>query len=97
MPSPAYVIGHISVKDSALWADYRSRVPASLAPFGAELVFRGMRTDILAGVNRHPDTVVIRFPDRDTALAWFRSEAYQALVPLREAAADVDLAVFEAV
>ena len=96
MPRPAYVIGHITVKDSGRWADYRNRVPATLAPFGAELVFRGARTDVLAGAHPHPDTVVIRFADRATALAWFRSDAYQALVPLRESAADVDLAVFEA-
>ena len=95
MPRPAYVIGHITVRDPGRWADYRSRVPETLAPFGAELVFRGTRTDVLAGAHPHADTVVIRFADRETALAWFASAAYQALVPLRRSAADVDLAIFE--
>ena len=34
---PACVIGHISVKDPAKWAEYCSRVPATIAPWGAEL------------------------------------------------------------
>lgn len=96
MSRAACVIGHITVKDPARWADYRSRVPATLAPFGAELLFRGARTDQLAGTHGHRDTVVIRFADRDRALAWFASAAYQALIPLRESAAHVDLMVFEA-
>ena len=29
----AYVIGHITVKDAAKWAEYRARVPATLAPW----------------------------------------------------------------
>ena len=41
MNAPACVIGHITVKDPEKWAEYRSRVPATLAPWGAELLLRG--------------------------------------------------------
>jgi uncharacterized protein (DUF1330 family) len=37
----AYVIGNITVKDPDKWAEYRSLVPATLVPWGAELVLRG--------------------------------------------------------
>lgn len=37
----AYVIGNITVKDPQKWAEYRSLVPETLAPWGAELVLRG--------------------------------------------------------
>lgn len=30
----AYLIGHLTVKDADKWAEYRSRVPATLAPWG---------------------------------------------------------------
>src|SRR5262245_4479081 len=33
----AYVIGHITVKDAERWAEYRSRVPATLEPWRAEV------------------------------------------------------------
>ena len=91
----AYVVGRISVKDAQQWAAYRSQVPATLSPWGAELVFRGSHGTALAGACAHHDIVVIRFPDRATADAWHASPAYQALVPLRERAAEVELAVYE--
>lgn len=91
----AYVIGHISIKDPRKWAEYRGRVPDSLAGWGAELVFRGVRSDLLAGRHAHTDTVVIRFPDRAAVRGWYASPAYQALIPLREAAAEVDLIAYE--
>lgn len=91
----AYVIGQITVKDPDKWADYRSRVPATLAPWGAELVLRGTSARVLDGQHRHTDTVVIRFPDSASALGWHNSPEYQALVPLRREAADVDLVRYE--
>jgi uncharacterized protein (DUF1330 family) len=32
--------------------------------------------------------MIVRFPDRDTALAWYNSPAYQALLDIRNAALD---------
>ncbi|ADP97200.1 DUF1330 domain-containing protein [Marinobacter adhaerens] len=92
----AYVIGNITVKDPDKWAEYRSLVPATLAPWGAELVLRGTQAKVLSGQYRHTDTVVIRFPNADSVANWHDSPAYQALVPLRNQAADVDLVTFEA-
>lgn len=87
----AYVIGHISVRDDAKWAEYRRRVPATLTPWGAELMLRGKTAAVLAGSHAHTDVVVIRFPDLDAVTGWYASAAYQALIPLRTAAAEVDL------
>ena len=87
----ACVIGHITVKDAARWAEYRSRVPETLAPWGAQLLLRGECAAVLAGNHRHQATVVILFPDLDAVAGWYASAAYQALIPLREQAADVDL------
>ena len=90
----ACVIGHITVKDEEKWAQYRAQVPATLAPWGAELLFRGKVDSVLAGSHRHTDTVVIRFPDAAAVDGWYHSAAYQALIPLRQQAADLDLVVF---
>lgn len=93
--SEAYVVGHITVKDAEKWAEYRSQVPGTLAPWDAELVFRGRLAAVLAGDNPHPDIVVIRFPDIAAANGWHASAAYQALIPLRRQAADVVLLTYE--
>ncbi|MEO7056371.1 MAG: DUF1330 domain-containing protein [Caldimonas sp.] len=92
----ACVIGHITVKDPAQWAAYCAAVPATVAPWGAEVIFRGRRARLLGGEHRRSETVVLRFPDRAAVDGWFDSPAYQALLPLRTAAADVDLISFVA-
>lgn len=92
----AYLIGHISIKDPQQWEAYRSQVPATLAPWQAELVFRGKAFAVLGGRHAHTDTVVIRFPDSAALRGWFESPAYQALIPLRERAADVTLIGYDA-
>jgi uncharacterized protein (DUF1330 family) len=89
--SNAYVVGHITVKNPEKWAEYRSQVPSTLAPWGAELVFRGNQVAVLAGENPHSDIVVIRFPDIASVEGWHSSPAYQALIPLRLQAAEMVL------
>jgi uncharacterized protein (DUF1330 family) len=91
----AYLVGHITVKDPRAWGEYVEGVARSLAPFGAEVVFRGRRGSVLAGAHAHERAVVIRFADHATLLRWFESPGYQALVPLRERAADVVIVGYE--
>ena len=92
----AYVIGHITVKNPEKWEAYRQQVSATLAPWGAELLLRGALATILAGEHAHRDTVVIRFPDLPSVEKWHTSPAYQALIPLRNEAADVVLLAYRA-
>ena len=51
----AYVVGQITVKNPEKWDEYRSRVPQTLEPWGAELVFRGALEGMYAGETTHPD------------------------------------------
>ena len=93
--SNAYVVGHLTVKNAEKWAEYRKRVPATLEPWRAELVFRGSNAAVLAGEHSHSDIVVIRFPDKEAVQNWYRSAAYQSLIPLREHAAEMILLSYE--
>lgn len=93
--SHAYVVGHITVKNPDKWAEYRSQVPSTLAPWGAELVFRGKQIAALAGENPHPDIVVIRFPNAAAVNGWYSSPAYQSLIALRQQAAEMVLLSYE--
>ncbi len=90
-----YVIGHVTVKDPQKWAQYRVQVPGTLARWGGEVVLRGRKVAVFSGEHAHTDTVVIRFPDADSARRWYESEAYQALLALRNEAADLVLVSFE--
>jgi uncharacterized protein (DUF1330 family) len=91
----ACIIGHITVRDAAKWEQYCANVPATLAPFGASLVLRGRRFRVLTGEHPASDTVVVRFPDAAAIDRWYASAAYQELIPLREAAADVTIVAYQ--
>ncbi|PHR81819.1 MAG: hypothetical protein COA59_15390 [Colwellia sp.] len=92
---PAYVIGNITVIDQDKWSEYCSKVPTTLSPWKGELVFRGKQVEVLGGKYQHSDTVVIRFPSIKSLNNWFNSDAYQALIPIREQAANVDLISYQ--
>ena len=49
----ACVIGHITVINTEKWDEYRSKVPATLAPWGAELVFRGGKVEVFSGIHEN--------------------------------------------
>jgi uncharacterized protein (DUF1330 family) len=85
----AYLIAHVTVKDSDQWQVYVDSVGATLEPFGAEVVFRGKRAAVLAGEHRYDTVAVLKFPDEAAINNWYHSEAYQALIPTRTRAADV--------
>jgi len=91
----AYAIGHITIKDEKKWVEYRDKVPATLEPWGGELVFRGKLSSVLFGDHKHTDTVVLRFPSLKALNDWHSSQQYQSLIPLRQAAANVDLLSYE--
>jgi uncharacterized protein (DUF1330 family) len=89
--SGACIIGRIRINDAAKWKSYREAVPATLKPFDGVLVARGRDPLILCGDTDETDMVIIRFPSIETVQQWYRSPAYQALIPLRDEAADVTI------
>ena len=94
--STAYFVGQITVKNEHKWDQYRDRVPATLAPWHAELMFRGQQPHVQSDGCQHLHIVVIRFPSLAHAEGWHHSDAYQALVPLRLEAAEVIGTIYEA-
>ena len=94
--SHAYVVGQMTVKNPEKWTQYRGQVLATLTPWRGELVFRGNQVKALSGECPHADIVVIRFPSLADADGWHSSPAYQALIALRQEAADVVLLTYEA-
>jgi uncharacterized protein (DUF1330 family) len=93
---PAYLIGHITVKNPDKWKTYVEGVQKSLTPFEAGVVFRGKRAAVLAGDHPHQHTVVIKFSEQSALQQWYHSDTYQALIPIRDEAADVVIISYDA-
>ncbi len=85
----ACVVGRIEVRDAEAWAEYCRLVPSTLTAWNATVVARGSGALASTGAAFESDMVVIRFPDLDAIEGRYRSAAYQALIPLRDQAADV--------
>ena len=80
----AYVVNEIWVREPEQFQTYVVQVPPTLGPFGGRYVVRSGATEAVEG--EPPGRIVIlEFPDRDAALAWRASPAYQAILPIRDA------------
>ena len=66
-----------------------------MAPFGATLVCRGKVKEVLAGEGRHQIEAVFAFESAEKIDEWYRSAAYQALIPTREEGASMTISILE--
>ncbi len=79
----AYLVGQITVTHPEAYAVYASQVPQTIAAFGGKYLVRGGHATQLEGQAQGERHVVIEFPSREIAEAWYNSEAYQAILPHR--------------
>ena len=91
----AYLVGHITVRDPGKWQEYLGRVGATISAGGGEVLFRGEMKQELSRSAPGRLIVAVRFPDLDALRRWHASLAYQSLIPIRDAAADVVLSAYE--
>jgi uncharacterized protein (DUF1330 family) len=85
----------IRPRDAAQMAAYGAAAAPTVAAFGGEFLYRAAFAGALLGQTDPHNAAVIRFADADTARAWFNSPAYQALAPLREAAAEMTFTLYD--
>jgi uncharacterized protein (DUF1330 family) len=91
----AYLVAHAAVKDMDKLKEYAGQAVPMIEAIGGERLFRGPVAQVLVGNNDANLCAAFRFPDRDTLQRWYDSDAYQALIPLRDAAADMTFLVVE--
>ena len=79
----AFVIAAETVKDESMFAEYRKAVPATIEAFGGKFIARGGGLTLLEGEWKHPRVVIIEFPSREAAEAWYASPEYRKIIGLR--------------
>ena len=85
----------IQVKDPAKLKEYISQVPATMAAHGSRMIGRGKVSKVLNGEVSHQMEAYFEFPSAEAIDTWFNSDAYQALVGIREEAAHMNIAVLD--
>lgn len=93
---PAYIIARIEVTDPEDYATYaRQTVALAEAHGGRFLVKGGARTQLEGnGPDRH---VIVEFPDRQSALAWYNSDAYRRILPIALSSSIRDIVVVDGI
>lgn len=91
---PAYMIARIEVTNPDEYAKYAQQTVALAAEFGGRFLAKGGPFKQLegSGPDRH---VVVEFPDMETAERWYRSDAYQKILPIALGASSRDLVLVE--
>jgi uncharacterized protein (DUF1330 family) len=84
---PAYVIVSVDITDPEGYQSYLPGAGAAVQAHGGQLLSADPETAVLEGPARHM-TVVLEFPDKAAAEAWYSSPEYQGVVHLRHQSAD---------
>lgn len=92
----AFFVATVRVKDPQKFQEYAKKASETFAAHGGEIVLRGKAELALAGSNKHDAIGIVKFPDMKTLEAWFHSNEYQAIIPLRKKAADMTIIAYNA-
>lgn len=84
----AYVVSRVKILDAEAMQRYVQEAPPTVALFGGRYLVRGPSVEALEGEWEHDRMVVVEFPDKASALAWYQSDVYRPLRELRQASAE---------
>jgi uncharacterized protein (DUF1330 family) len=94
---PAYAVAHLrNVAMGPEIVEYLRRIDATLEPFGGRFLIHGGDTQVLEG-QWSGDLIVVAFPDRDRARAWYDSRAYRDILRLRADNSDGEVILVDGV
>jgi len=84
----AYAIATLQIHDRERYGAYEAGFMQAFEGYGAKILCVNEAPQAVEGTWDFSRTVIIEFPDRETANRWYSSDAYQAIVGHRQAASD---------
>ena len=93
----AYVLLNIDVTNPERYADYVKVAGATVEQFGGRYLVRGGKAERLEGSVEPHRIVVLEFPSRERASAWWRSAEYREPKVIRQSAAASDVILVDGV
>lgn len=86
----AFILVEVDIHNMEVYEEYKKLTPTSLEPFGGKFVIRGLPVEALEGEWKHDRLVLLEFPNREKALEWYNSSAYQNAKKIREKASSAN-------
>lgn len=68
---PAYILAEVAIHDATIYEEYKKRTPEILEAFEGKFLLRGLPVHALEGNWDHDRLVLLEFPTREKALAWY--------------------------
>lgn len=87
---------YADIKDIEKFKEYVKAAAILMEEDGVEVVVRGNFSTTMRGNGASPHiAAVFRYPDLESVEAFYNSEKYKALIPLRDAACDMTIHLYE--
>ncbi len=81
---PAYIIAFVDIHDRGRFdQEYIPTVASTMEPYGGRVIAASDEAETLEGSVPPGRTVLIEFPDLDSARRWYNSDAYAPLLAIR--------------
>jgi len=95
---PVYLVADIDVSDAKTYDQYSEAAQKTFAGYGeVTYMVRGGEVTPLEGNWKPKRFFIIRFEDREKAMAWYNSSGYRAAMKIREASSTSELFMVEGV
>jgi uncharacterized protein (DUF1330 family) len=94
---PSYIVVEISITDPDAYEHYKALAPQSIARYGGRYLVRGAPAEVLEGSWQPPRLVILEFPSREQARAWWDSPEYGPAKLIRQACASSEMLLVDGV
>jgi len=88
-----YIIAQIDIQDREKYAQYEAGFMDVFTSYKGKLLSVDENVSLLEGQWPATRTVLIEFPSKEEALAWYESQEYQSLAKHRFAASSADIVI----
>ena len=84
MAQPVYLVVDVKIHDADAYPKYKEKVKPLIESYGGEYLSRGGEINVLEKELWKPTRMVlVKFPDKESAMNWYNCEEYQLVKQIR--------------
>ncbi len=93
----AFAIVQINVTNKEKYQEYLNQVTPTVQKFNGDYIVRAGKFKVMLGEWNYSRTVVVKFPDYQTALNWYNSKEYKPIKKIREDNSEGNFIIIEGI
>jgi len=91
-----YIVSRVTITDPGEMAEYMKGAPATVEQYGGTYLARTSDFEALEGETDFDRVVILSFPSKEDAMAWYNSKEYKPLLAQRWSSADAQIILVNA-